>query len=209
MFNQLSEKEIGTTYRFVRHGLSKAALSLERILNSRVELESIYFPRRKINGFSSYCSKKGKETHLIKTLILGELAGTCHFIVSKEEVEKMQNKCLPSAILSGDTAENKMMKLEFITEIANIVVASVITELANYLNVKSHGHVPALHIMNNKEVHQYIHAESVVMDYDVQFRTTFYVEELDVEPEFIWLFQNDFIDELKEFANRKSALELP
>ncbi|MEP3386540.1 MAG: hypothetical protein ABJO02_00040, partial [Reichenbachiella sp.] len=102
----------------------------------------------------------------------------------------------------------RLMKLEFLTEIDNMVAGAVVTQLANFLDLEIYGNVPSLHVMQADEVNKYIKAESVVYNSKVEFRAVFGIPDLDVQPEFVWLLQENFIDKVKDNAENVLAKEL-
>ena len=89
-----------------------------------------------------------------------------------------------------------------------MVAGAVITEFANYLAVEVYGNVPSLHIMHAEEVNEYIHAEAVVYNSGIYFIATLEAADLGVKSDFVWLFQESFIDQLKGFAESGKAAEL-
>ena len=81
------------------------------------------------------------------------------------------------------------MKLEFLTEIDNMVAGAVITQLADHLNMEIYGNVPSLHVMQAEEVNKYIQAESILYNSKVEFRAVFNMPFLNIESEFVWLIE--------------------
>jgi len=208
IFDNLTEKEKISIHKLTNYGLAKAAQSLEQILKTSMETNPVSFGVNTVNGLPEYCTKKEGKVHLLKTHIIGDIKGMCYLVFSEDEVVKIHNKCLPPEILSNNSPESRLIKLEMLTEVDNIVTASVITQFANYLKLKIYGHVPSLHIKKGEEVNKYIQAESIVMSSTVQFRSYFYAEELDISPEFIWLLEGDFIKQSKKYAKKNETLEL-
>ena len=200
MLNILTEEELRTTQQLIQKGLAKSAISLEQIINSPIEVNSIQYVIEDQNGVPQYSTKTGRKVHLIKTEIIGDLKGICHLVFSQEEVEKVQEKCLPKEIMAVNSPETRLMKLEFLTEIDNILAASMIAQFANHLNLKMYGHVPSLQVMKSNELNSFIYDEAVSMNSSVQFKATLCSSELEIMPEFIWLFKEDFIQYSREYA---------
>ncbi|MEO9801676.1 MAG: hypothetical protein ABJF04_00445 [Reichenbachiella sp.] len=208
MFNNLTDKEIDATNKLLQFGLSKAAKAFQGILGTEASLKSIDSELTRISDVPQYCTKMDSKTHLLKTELVGDLKGFCHLIFTENEVQKVQNAGLPEEVLLNNNPETRLMKLEFLTEIDNMVAGSVITQLANFLDLEVYGNVPSLHVMQANEVNKYIQAESVVYNSKVEFRATFSVPHLGVSPEFVWLLQENFIDKVKANAEQVLAKEL-
>lgn len=194
MSSNLNSPENSVVRKLIHLGLDKAALALGQILNTSVEVSNVLWDTESTNGLPHYSDKPGSKTHLIKTQVIGDLKGVSHLILSKSEVEKIHQKCLPASILEQNSPESRLMKLEFLTEVDNIAAASLITQFANHLNVQIHGHVPSVHVMKGEEVNKYIYGESVVLDAKHYFNATLRIPEIDIEPQFVWLFQGELLD---------------
>jgi len=209
MFNNLTEKELDAANGLIRHGLAKAGKALQMILNTPVVVNPVQLGDDNLEDTPEYSTKtKDKRTHLLKTELVGDLKGFCHLILSQEEVEKIQNHCLPANIMNENTPQNRLMKLEHLTEIDNIVAGTVITEFANYLNLKVYGNVPSLHIMHAEEVNKYIHAEAVVYSSSNYFKAILQAADLHISADFIWLFQDNFANCIKEFSQSDRRVEI-
>lgn len=208
MFNNLTDREIDATDKLLQFGLSKAAKAFQSVLGTETSLKRIDSKLDFVSNVPQYCTKVDSKTHLLKTELVGDLKGFCHLIFSEKEVQKVQNAGLPEEVLLNNNPETRLMKLEFLTEIDNMVAGSVITQLANFLDLEVYGNVPSLHVMQANEVNKYIQAESVVYDSKVEFRATFSVPHLEINPEFVWLLQENFIEKVKVNAEKVLAKEL-
>lgn len=208
MFNNLTERENSATDKLLQFGLSKAALAFKSILGADATLSDIKSDLEQIGEIPQYCTKSDGKTHLLKTELVGDVKGLCHLIFSEQEVQRLQNAGLPEEVLVNNNPETRLMKLEYLTEIDNMVAGAVVTQLANFLNLEIYGNVPSLHVMQADEVNKYIKAEAGVYDSKVEFRAVFNIPELNVQPEFVWLLQESFIDKVKENAENVLAKEL-
>ncbi|MEO9967360.1 MAG: hypothetical protein ABJF11_16295 [Reichenbachiella sp.] len=208
MFDNLTEREVDATNKLLRFGLSKAAKALQSVLGSETNLVSFDTTLDRVLDVPQYCTKTENKTHLLKTELVGDIKGFCHLIFSEDEVQKIQNVGLPEEVLMTNNPETRLMKLEFLTEIDNMVAGSVITQLANFLDLEIYGNVPSLHVMQASEVNKYIQAESAVYDSKVEFRAIFNIPELNVRPEFVWLLQESFLNKMKDNAEQVLTREI-
>lgn len=208
MFSDLTEKEKSTAERLMKFGLAKGALSLEMMVGSPVVMKSVDIGVPSVNGIHQYTKKEGQKLYLLKTDLVGDLKGFCHLLFSDEDVLKIQTKCLPPDIMSGNNSQSRLMKLEFMTEIDNMVAGAVVTQLANYLNLEVYGNVPILTTMQADEVNTHIDGESNSAQAQNILKTVFHLPELNVFSEFVWLFQDRFLELVVEFAKSEKASDL-
>jgi chemotaxis protein CheY-P-specific phosphatase CheC len=188
-----TEKEVAT--KLIFDGLTMAKSTMEQVLQSPVTLEKVDYGTTE--NLPLLFNKECEHAHLIKTEIKGELKGISHLIFSEEEVGRIYEACLPADVISGEAAHSEMMKMGFLTEIDNMVAAAVITEFANFLNVEIFGHVPSLKILPADEVNSFLEEESRDFDSIIHFKANFQGTELEIAPDFIWIFQNEFMDKIK------------
>ncbi|PIB34539.1 hypothetical protein BFP72_03490 [Reichenbachiella sp. 5M10] len=207
MFSDLTENEKGIAERLMKFGLAKGALSLEMMVGSPVVMKNVELGLPSVKGVHQYTNKEDQKLYLLKTELVGDLKGFCHLIFSEEDVHKVQTKCLPPDIMEGNNSQSRLMKLEFMTEIDNMVAGSVVTQLANYLNLEVYGNVPILTTMQAAEANSHIDAESVDHNSTHLVKTVYHVPELNIFAEFVWLFQDRFIELISEFASSEKAKE--
>ena len=183
--------------KLIFDGLSMAKSSMEMILQSPISIQKIdYSDEQKVSPTFDLNSEE--LVHVIKTELKGELKGTSHLIFTEEDVTKICKACLPPDILTSNTPESKMMKMGFLTEIDNMVAAAVITEFSNFLGLDIFGHVPSLEVMKALDVNGYLKTESTEFDSVIHFRAIFHGVELNISPDFVWIFQNELVERIKE-----------
>ena len=197
MLSNLGDNEIEIATKLINGGLSMAKTSMEQILQSPISLKKIAFGIDRED-----LTKTGKagnsNVSLIKTELKGELKGSCYLVFTEEDVDRINKACLPEKILKDNSSESKMMKMGFLTEIDNMVAAAVITEFANILGVDIYGDVPSLHVMGYEKVKEYLNQETTQFDSIIHFKAIFHGEELNISPDFIWIFNEKFMDKIKE-----------
>ena len=198
MLAKLNETEFKAATDLINGGLTMAKESMQMILRSPISLSKIDYNESN-SEISDYVPKSGDETHLLKTELKGQLKGSCYLIFTEEEVKKITAACLPAS-LEEETEMNKMMKMEFLKEVDNMVAAAVITQFANILGLEIYGHVPGLHIMNPDEVAGYLRSETTEFDTIIHFKAKFIGEELEINPDFVWIFNEKFLDRIKELV---------
>ncbi|MEO9484747.1 MAG: hypothetical protein ABJG47_14910 [Ekhidna sp.] len=175
-----------------------AKSSMEQILQSPINIEQIDYISAELD--LDRFGGPNQDVHLIKTELLGELKGTSHLIFSEKEVAKLYEACLPEKIAKDNSKESVIMKLGFLTEIDNMVSAAVITEFSNCLDVEIYGNVPSLKVLKATELNEFIVKESSEFESIIHFKAVFHGKELDICPDFIWVFHNKFVDKIKNLV---------
>ncbi|GAB4236862.1 MAG: hypothetical protein Tsb0034_11660 [Ekhidna sp.] len=198
MLADLNENELKVATKLIFEGLSMAKSSMEQILQSPISIEQIEYGADEMD--ISRFGDDNSEVHVIKTELLGELKGTSHLIFSENEVNKLYQSCLPASVVNDNSSESTIMKLGFLTEIDNMVSAAVITEFSNFLGMEIYGNVPSLKVIKANEISDYLQEESSELEQIIHFKAVFDGKELDISPDFIWVFHNKFVDKIKDLV---------
>jgi chemotaxis protein CheY-P-specific phosphatase CheC len=127
------------------------------------------------------------------------MKGICCLIFSEEEADHLRKAALPQEILDSPEMMEEMSD-GIMLEVDNIISASVITQFSNLLKVKIHGGVPDLKKVSFEEMEDYISSEVNNELYLISFKTSFESSKAQFNPEFVWLFDNTFIDNIKKYA---------
>ncbi len=199
MLAKLNEDEFKAATDLINGGLSMAKQSMEQILQSPIQLSKIDL-NEDDHEVPRFLQKSGQEVHLLRTELMGELKGSCHLIFSEEEVTKITEACLPESLIKEDNEISRAMKMEFLKEVDNMVAAAVVTEFANILGLEIFGHIPHLHIMASTEVEEYLQSQASEMDSIIHFKAQFHGTELEINPDFVWIFNEKFLDRIKELV---------
>ncbi|WP_462249530.1 hypothetical protein [Ekhidna sp.] len=198
MMADLNDSEMKVATKLIFDGLSMAKSSMEQILQSPINIEQIDYVSADLD--LDRFGGPNQDVHLIKTELLGELKGTSHLIFSESEVAKLYEACLPEKIAKDDSKESVIMKLGFLTEIDNMVSAAVITEFSNFLDVEIYGNVPSLKVLKATELNEFIVEDASEFESIIHFKAVFHGKELDICPDFIWVFHNKFVDKIKNLV---------
>jgi len=190
--------EVEAAAQLINGGFSLAKKSMEQILQTPIAIERIEYDDQALDRFALV---GGNEVHLLKTELKGELAGACYLIFANDDVEKINHACLPLDISSGKSADSELMKVEFLKEIDNILAASVITEFANALEILAYGDVPSLVSIPSSTLHKYIESEIKKNETVIHSRAIFHGPALSISPHFIWIFQDELLDKIKNISN--------
>ncbi|UXP32070.1 hypothetical protein N6H18_17140 [Reichenbachiella agarivorans] len=199
MIEQLQGKEHQIATNLIKEGLDCASLTLSSILKTPIAIKKIDYGYDSFQAVMSKTRANASDNYyLLRTGLIGELKGVCHLIFTAEEIAKINETCLPAAFQQSSSVEAAQLSEGFLTELDNIVAASVITQFSNYLDVDLFGHVPSLHIMPPSELEEYLGHEAEQFNNVVCFKANFIGEELDISPDFTWMFQDHFLNKIKE-----------
>lgn len=200
MLDKLNENELKVAAKLVFDGLSMAKRSMEQILQSPISIEKIDYSDTASGKSPMLAYDEGESVHIIRTELIGELKGISHLIFRESEVAKVFRACLPASLIESESHESQMMKMGFLTEIDNMMAAAVITEFSNFLGLEIYGHVPSLYVKKAADVNTYLHEESMGFDSIIHFKAIFHGVELDISPDFVWIFQEDLVNKIKELV---------
>ncbi len=196
MYN-LNEKEVQAAKKIITAGLVKAAESLSFFMNETVTLKET---NDSGSDFPLGLNKKADQNiHLLVTKVIGEIKGVCWLIFSEEEADHLRSAALPAEILNSPEMMAEMSD-GIMLEVDNIISASVITQFSNLLKIKIHGGVPSLEKVSYPEMESLVQEQMDKERFLINFRTSFESTKANFNPEFVWLFDNEFIECIKKIA---------
>ncbi|MCR9249563.1 MAG: hypothetical protein NXI20_04035 [bacterium] len=194
MSNYKGAKELEVAKQLMHGGLYSAIKSMGQILNSPISLQIL--PEENL-----VFKPSNQESHIVKTVLKGEIIGTCYLILTEHEVNIINSTGLPKSVMLDNSENGKAIRTGFITEIDNMISAAVVTELANSLNILLYGDVPSQMKLPNSVVSEYLESEAEVYDTMIHFNAFMQCEKLQIKPLFIWMFQSQLMEKIKEILN--------
>jgi chemotaxis protein CheY-P-specific phosphatase CheC len=203
---KLNPKELNAARSIINIGLSRAATSLSFFMKEEIRINGLDLRFNKFENQSDFTCKFGNNIHFLVTEVIGELKGTCCLIFSEEEADHLRTAALPQ-----DIRENVQMMAEMsdaiMLEVDNIISASVITEFSNLLGHKIYGGVPNLKKFTVNEMEEFVKQNYEKEMYIINFKSHFVSSKLDFKPDFVWLFDDSFLNSVKEFSASQSNLK--
>lgn len=203
----LDQLDLDYTKEIISIGLAKSADSLSFFLNEKVYIhlqdlkfnENNYFPLSKKNNTNN--------SYLLTTYVKGEFQGKAYLVFSEKEVNKLLVKNFPANILENPTEKANIIN-DFLLEIDNIISASVITQFANLLKRNIYGDVPQLNIMPSSKLNDFL-CESNTGELKIfYFNTKFITKNIDISPEFIWLLDDRFFNQVNQLIGIEKKMNL-
>lgn len=169
----------------IKESFHHTAKSFSLFINKNVTIDLININNSYINK-----SKENNSLVVLFSEIKGNLTGKCYLKFTNSDARKFYSACLPNEYLNDED-----MKTGILTELDNVLTASVITVLANRLKVHTYAHVPFLLKMNNSEFEDMlkidINSNSRKL---INFHSVFKIEELSLKTEFIWIINSEILE---------------
>lgn len=203
MMKDLTPQEVDIAKKIISAGLVKSAESLSFFMNETITLKDFDADKNLDNPPLELGKKDENNIHFLITKVIGEMKGVCCLIFSEEEADHLRSAALPPEILNSPEMMAEMSD-GIMLEVDNIISASVITQFSNLLKVKIHGGVPSLKKISSKEMEEYIANEVNNELYLISFKTSFESSKAQFNPEFVWLFDNTFIEHIKNYAAQEA-----
>lgn len=201
MIIELEKKEQEVATKLIKEGLESASGTLTSLLKTPFAIKKIDFGVESIHNSERLNASSQQNLHVLRTALIGELQGVCHLIFTQEEIEKINEVCLPPGMKNCSEEQIKVLRDGFLTELDNIVSAAVITQFSNYLDVDLFGHVPSVHVMPGAEIQSYLEKEAAEFGNVVYFKANFEGKDLNIAPDFTWMFQDQFLNKIKEIPS--------
>lgn len=204
---ELNQVELDITKEIISIGIAKAADSFSFFIKGKVMINLMDL---KVN-FKKYFPLSRKyptgRNYLLTTVIKGELKGESYLLFNEQEAESIVDANLPDSIKNNPEEKAKMTEA-FLLEIDNIITASVITQFSNIFQRKIYGDVPSLNILAGNEINQFLSANHNKDLNVIYFNARFITENTEINPEFIWLMDDTFFEEVKKLLSNEKKLEL-
>lgn len=201
-FNQ---RELLAAKEIITAGLNRAAESLSFFMKEVISFNDLGYYENWHDAAWKLAPKDDPNIHLLVTEVVGELKGVCCLVFSEKEANQLRSTALPPEI-----SDNPEMMLEMgdaiMLEVDNIISASVITEFSNILKHKIHGGVPRLNKLNYEALNLFVNNEKNKGLYSINFKTQFVTKNGNFTPEFLWLFDQHFVESIKAYAAGKNAV---
>ncbi|MCU0433076.1 MAG: hypothetical protein MUC87_06450 [Bacteroidia bacterium] len=175
--------------QMARAGLGRAAVSMSAIMKKEIRVDESDFRLRQASELDDFPVNDKEDVCLLITHVKGELPGTCCLVFSYSEAGHLYQTALPAAL-----AGNAEMQDAILLEMDNIISASVVTEFANRMNVKIYGDVPQLQRMSGEALRGFLRNQIYRDTFAINFKSSFITQEMNFTPEFIWFFDQQFVE---------------
>lgn len=207
MTKELNRVELDITKEIINIGIAKAADSFSFFIKEKVTMRLLDLKVNFENNFPVSRKDPAAKNYLLTTVLKGELKGKAYLLMTEAEADKLVDANLPASI-TGNPVEKAKMTEAFLLEIDNIITASVITQFSNIFQRKVYGDVPSLNILASNEINQFLSTDLNPGLNVIYFNARFITEKIEIAPEFIWLMDDHFFDEVKNVVSDEKKMEL-
>lgn len=203
---ELNKLELDVAREVVNIGLSRAADSFSSILKCRALFLDQQISFRSIIDADHVLQKDDGKLCVLITDIMGQMEGSCYLLFTEAEANALKKACLPPSMTDPDQV--KMMGDAMMLEIDNMISAAVVTEFANVLELTIYGDVPQLNELDRDGTLEMIKNCSQGLEYFISFKARLETENnISIEPEFVWLLGDDFVNKIKGLAHQTNILD--
>jgi gamma-glutamylcyclotransferase (GGCT)/AIG2-like uncharacterized protein YtfP/chemotaxis protein CheY-P-specific phosphatase CheC len=203
MFYQYEQAEYQFAQRLINIALAHAAIAFEKLLKQRIRLHcASLYGSNNTHLLNQLPLPDGDNLLLYTTNVMGEISGISHLIFSVEDTSEIVKKCMPSAVGSREMTE------ALLAEIDNILSASVVTQLANMLGKHMLGLVPKMRLTNREGIIHLMQSDMNANGFCLLLSTTFVMDDLRLQPVFVWFFEDDFAVYLRQAAASESKRKI-
>jgi chemotaxis protein CheY-P-specific phosphatase CheC len=183
----------------MNNGFSRAAASFSKLINRHVKILNTHSIIIRHDDDFSYISEEQGELRILTTQIIGDISGKSFLVFNNDESQEIF-KALNTSVI------NDKLNEAFLLEIDNIISASVISELANALNIETYGDAPRLVKIPAQDLRDFMRLEITQENPSslIFCNTTFQFDGRErIHPQFIWKLNSKIFDLIP--GQRKSA----
>jgi len=200
MENLLTKDEQDFANKLMSLALANSAASFAQMANIDIKLQSAQVQLKPIDEDIKPNFPFEEKLYALVSQVIGDIPAHSYLIFKPVDAAKLSMLCLPP-----NMQENIEMQHALQIEIANILTASVVTHLSNFFKVKIFGYVPELHQLTKKEIRQKIEKEMDKETVSFFLKTSFVTSNLQIDPDFIWTFNQVFVDMVKSIAQSQES----
>ena len=99
------------------------------------------------------------------------------------------------------------MSKAVLLEVDNIITASVVTQFANLLKMRMLGYIPYLEVKDAPDLVDLIKSKADTDQFIINFKTTYLTDKNKIEPEFVWVLEQKFIDKVIKFSENEENIK--
>jgi chemotaxis protein CheY-P-specific phosphatase CheC len=201
MNNLLEPNELHLANKLMNLALANSAESFSQLAKNEIKLQSAEVQFKPIRYVLAENLNQEELQYVLASAIMGEMPAHSYLILKFADAANLSKACLPAS-----THHDTEMREAFLTEIANILTASVITQLSNFFKINIFGYVPLLKKLSFPKIKEMIMSEMDKDDISFYLKTNFITPDLKIQPDFIWTFNHSFIDIIKNMSKNENNL---
>ncbi len=200
MGDLLIKKELDFANKLMSLALANAAAAFSLMANIEIRLQSAEVQLKPIDEDIKPAFSAEEKLSVLVSQVIGDMPAHSYLIFRPVDATKLAMLCLPPSMQN-----NEEMQQALKIEIANILTASVVTQLSNFFKVQIFGYVPNFLTLTKKEIRQTIEKEMEKETVSFFLKTNFIAPNLEIQPDFIWTFNQTFIDMVRNMAKLEES----
>lgn len=195
-----AKEEFEFTHKIIDLGLLHAAQALSKLIQDDVYIHEKEF---NIEQKDFIIASIPDEYHILSTKIVGEIFAKSFLIFNQKNANKLWEITIPE-----HSREEEEMKKALLMEVDNILTASVVTQISQILKIHAYGDVPYYECLNKMALEESFGAQ--IDEYNIIFsmKTSLVSKNTDIQPQFVWCFQESFLDVIKNYAYNQETISL-
>ncbi|MEP4091910.1 hypothetical protein [Reichenbachiella sp.] len=199
--NLAPEEEYKAKY-VLEYGIEKTANALGSMLNKEVSALRVELKKYEdwVNLELEYGRTNTDHIIMLKTELVGGVAGINYFLLSESEMKTIGKACLPEDLVKESSSSAANFLVEFLKEIENVLAAATISEISDKLKTDLFGDVPKIQAIHADRVNQIIERETYGLHPSLVLHCHMHVPELAISPDFLWFFNAAFLEKLKSLS---------
>jgi chemotaxis protein CheC len=204
---KLTDIEGDIAKEIINIGLGKAADSMAFLTQEKVFIRTVDLQILDISEINTMRPQDvaDDERFVLTTNVEGEMGGVCYLIFTGEKIKRLHKKSLPESILNNPD-KLRVMGYAILLEMDNIISAAVITQFSNFFKYKMYGGVPHLAKIKKEELNEFLTDHPKSSSSFIYFHSEFSTGNLDVNPEFIWFLDEEFLTGVKSVIKNDDLL---
>lgn len=193
MINILQNEELFQKMsHLMNRALQNSAKALSTLIEDDVRLEGLEV-RLNTSKKKNFTFFNSDVIYNIASEIRGDISAESFLIFNQTDAEKLLQNIKPSPEI-----KNIGMLEAILLEVANILTASVVTSLSNYLDVNAFGGVPKLHKLTKDTTEKFIQTTFSDLPFSFSFKIELASLSTQIYPEFLWLVHQEFYELLEK-----------
>ena len=190
----LSEGETLFANKLINTALANSAEAFGKLIGQAVRLRASHLKVRPINEDLSRNISQYENIFCITSEIKGELPAYSYLVFSQADSRQIFGlyATKPNQTIDQELGE-AMLK-----EMANILTASVVTQLSNFLGIHIYGYIPLLSSDSKQNIKDKIEHEMGESAVCMYLQTHFITPSMNIQPDFIWTFNPKMIEMIKK-----------
>ncbi|MCC5920977.1 MAG: hypothetical protein JJU23_09880 [Cyclobacteriaceae bacterium] len=190
----LNSYELDITKEIFSIALANAVDAFSKMANEKVMIEDFELMLGTYNDLDVTKVESNKNfMQVLSTDIKGGLSGKTYLIFEKNDLSNLFNIFNPDASKSIDEEALSEIQQAILLELDNILVAAMVTQISNILELFCYGDVPSYSLKKPVDFEALLHENIKDFEVVIQLKANFRSYETNIKPRLYCFFTSDFI----------------